>query len=294
MKLIYPKISIITPSYNQAKYLETTILSVLNQAYPNLEYIVMDGNSTDGSIEIIKKYSDKLSSWTSEPDFGQAHALAKGFSKSSGEIMGWLNSDDFYEPGALRKVAEVFESHPEIEWAAFRCQFLDEQGRKKIGWNKPKEEIERCFVWNNLMQMGVFWRRSLWEKVTGIDINLRHSMDYDLWFQFREVQMFPYWSDDIIANFRIQPESKTSLGGEHIAQENAIIHQRYRHLVSKPYQKIKVWCFRKDFYAHNLVNKQIQKGKAGLVNTICRAVSLAPWILFQRRFFSKLKQVIGN
>lgn len=285
---VLPKISIVMPSYNQAKYLEEAICSVLNQDYPNIEFIIIDGGSTDGSRQIIEKYSSFLFYWESKPDFGQAHAIAKGFSKSSGEIMAWLNSDDVYEEGVFRHVVKVFLENPHVQWAAFRCQFLDPSGNNTIGWKKPKEEIERCFVWNNLMQMGVFWRRSLWEKVKGIDIDLQHSMDYDLWFQFRELQSFPYWSEDMVANFRVHPESKTSRGGEHIHKENALIQQRYSRLIDRPSQKVKVWFYRRDFQSHRLINKQLQKGKHGLTRTIFHAVLLAPWILFQRRFFSKL------
>jgi glycosyltransferase involved in cell wall biosynthesis len=282
------------PSFNQSEYLEQAISSVLEQNYPNLEFIIMDGGSTDGSRQIIEKYASSLSYWESRPDLGQSHALAKGFSISDGEIMGWLNSDDFYEKGALQRVAKVFIENSASEWAAFRCYFIDGKGNKSIGWDKPKEEIERCFVWNNLMQMGVFWRRSIWERVKGIDIDLHHSMDYDLWFQFRDVQLFPHWSDEVVANFRIHPGSKTSLGGDHIGQENALIHQRNTHLLRKPLQKAKVWLYRRDFQAHRLVNIQIKKGRTGWVKTIFHAFYLAPWILLQRRFYSKLKQGVGS
>lgn len=130
----YPKISIITPSFNQGKFLEGTILSVLNQNYPNLEYIIMDGGSTDNSIEIIKKYVDKLTYWQSKPDDGQSAAINEGFRHATGEIFCWLNSDDQYTEGALKIVGEYFTNHPECQWLC---------GSGKLIWlHRKKEKIE--------------------------------------------------------------------------------------------------------------------------------------------------------
>src|SRR5688572_2633651 len=145
----YPKISIITPSYNQGEYIEKTILSVLEQNYPNLEYIIIDGGSTDNSTEIIRKYADRITYWISEPDKGQSDAINKGLKLATGDIVNWLNSDDYYEPGALFKVAEAF-NNPEVNVFAGRSHLFtgvdtivyDSQGTdiypenlaKTIGW----------------------------------------------------------------------------------------------------------------------------------------------------------------
>ena len=122
----WPKISIVTPSYNQAQFLERTILSVLNQNYPNLEYIIIDGGSTDGSVEIIKKYEKYLAYWISEKDKGQAHAINKGFEKATGELVGWQNSDDIYLPNAFYKVVEIFREKPDYDVYFGNIYFIDE------------------------------------------------------------------------------------------------------------------------------------------------------------------------
>lgn len=125
-----PKISIVTPSFNQGKYLEKTILSVLEQDYPNLEYIIIDGGSTDNSVEIIKKYEKHLAYWVSEPDRGQSHAINKGFGHATGEILGWLNSDDYYAPGAPQAIAEAFLANPDVGAIVGAGEFLFEDTGK--------------------------------------------------------------------------------------------------------------------------------------------------------------------
>lgn len=124
-----PKISIVTPSYNQAQFLEETILSVLKQDYPNLEYIIMDGGSTDGSVDIIRKYEDKLAYWVSKPDKGQADAIYRGFEKSTGEILGWINSDDYYLPGAFNAVGRFFQLKPTTKFLVGNVLIVDSKGK---------------------------------------------------------------------------------------------------------------------------------------------------------------------
>jgi len=127
-----PVISIVTPSYNQVQFLEETILSVLNQDYPNIEYIVIDGGSTDGSVDIIRKYADRLAYWVSEPDRGQAHAINKGFARATGDLLGWLNSDDLYLPGALSAVAEAYADNPGCLIAANVINFDEHTGAEQL------------------------------------------------------------------------------------------------------------------------------------------------------------------
>lgn len=193
----WPRISIVTPSFNQGAYLEATLRSVLDQGYPNLEYLVLDGGSTDESVAIIERYADRLDYWVSERDGGQYDALNRGLQRSSGAIMGWLNSDDKLMPWALSVVAEVFRAFPEVEWIT---------GGFPVQWNAAGQAV-RCgvklgysrelflrggylpgrpwFARGYLQQESTFWRRSLWERAGGsIDATLRYAGDFELWARF--------------------------------------------------------------------------------------------------------------
>jgi len=222
----WPKISIVTPSYNQAQFLEETIRSVLFQGYPNLEYIIIDGGSTDGSVEIIKKYESWLSYWVSEKDSGQSHAINKGFSKSSGEVMAWINSDDYYVKGAFYSVAQAFLNNQTL-WIAGLTNRVDENGEIIISGKHYKESLEDWFVGSPYLQPGIFWRRSLWEKSGNLDENLQYSFDYDLLMRFIQYQTYAYWVDRCIAHFRIHPNSKTTKDQLKFMPEREKIYKRY-------------------------------------------------------------------
>jgi glycosyltransferase involved in cell wall biosynthesis len=183
--LNWPKISIVTPSFNQGAYIERTILSILNQNYPNIEYIIIDGGSVDNTVEIIEKYSDKISYWVSEKDSGQSNAINKGFRISSGEIVAWLNSDDFYTAGILKKIATIFLENEKANIISCQTIRIDESGNFIRQADVPSTSFNDIFFWNyHLPQPGTFFKKKLIEKVNYLDENLHFSMDYDLWFKF--------------------------------------------------------------------------------------------------------------
>lgn len=176
-----PRISIVTPSYNQAQFLERTIISVLNQGYPNLEYIIIDGGSTDGSLEIIKKYERYLAYWVSEPDKGQSDALNRGFARSTGEILAWLNSDDMYLPEALFKVADMFRKHPSAALVYGDYIKVDADDRCVALRRQPSFDYQICLhSYTIAMQPASFFDRKAFFEVGGLDPSLHYTMDYDL------------------------------------------------------------------------------------------------------------------
>jgi glycosyltransferase involved in cell wall biosynthesis len=205
-----PSISIVIPSYNQVAFLERAIESLLSQAYPNLEILVADGGSADGSREIIERYSRYLRWWCSEPDRGQAHALNKGFHRSSGEIMGWLNSDDRLVPGALQRVVEFLSGHPGVD-AVYGHRILIDENDLEIGrWTLPPHD-SRVLTWADYVpQETLFWRRRLWEEVGAkLDEGFQFALDWDLLLRFREAGAKIVRLPHFLGFFRVHSGQKT-------------------------------------------------------------------------------------
>ena len=185
----YPKISIVTPSYNQARTLEKTILSVLNQNYPNLEYIIMDGGSTDDSVKIIQNYASRLTYWQSKPDGGQSAAINTGFTYATGDIFAWLNSDDWYEKNTLHKVARFFIEHNDAQWTVGYGEMRKPNG-KVIRRTQPDSDITANWLaeWGKngrkILQPTCFWKRELWHQAGGLKKEYHFALDLDLWLRF--------------------------------------------------------------------------------------------------------------
>ncbi len=206
----YPKITIITPVYNQVKFIEKAVRSVVDQNYPNLEYIIVDGGSTDGTMEVINKYSDKITRIISEPDKGMYDALNKGFQLSTGEIMAYLNSDDMYHKGSLFIVAEIFQKFPEVEFMMGQKTSYDENDRGFITplrqWSKYDFYIQKSH--GGIQQESTFWRRSLWELAGGyINTNYKLAGDCELWTRFLvDGKAKIHMTNALIGGFRVRKD----------------------------------------------------------------------------------------
>jgi hypothetical protein len=214
-----PKISVVTLNLNQGMYLEQCMLSVLNQRYPNLEYIVVDGGSTDGSVDIVRNYERQLAYWVSEPDKSRTHALNKGMARTTGDIMAWLGSDDMYLPGAFSVVAEIFSRYAQVEWLTSRLRAVwNEQGqvisviplttydRKHFlgGANLPLPPDGTHLTQGCIQQESTFWRRSLWERAGGyLDESFPVAMDFELWARFHSHAEL-YGVEALLGGFRFR------------------------------------------------------------------------------------------
>jgi glycosyltransferase involved in cell wall biosynthesis len=231
-------ISIVTPSFQQGRFLEDAITSVIEQNV-DLEYVVMDGGSTDGSVEIIERYAERLTAWRSERDGGQYDAINKGFSVTTGDIMGWLNADDFYAQNALSIVEDMFEAFPEVEWLTSTFAVTaNERGQIHNVRGVPVYDRSAFFRGFNLPRAGehvgtfipqesTFWRRSLWDRVGGIvDASLEYAGDFDLWARFYEEAEL-WGARALIGILRSQPQQKSRIGYEqYLAEAEQVLRRR--------------------------------------------------------------------
>lgn len=221
-----PKVSIVTPSFNQAPFLEATIQSVLSQDYPNLEYIIIDGGSTDGSVEIIRKYQDRLAYWVSEPDKGQTDAINKGFNLATGDILAWLNSDDTYEPGAVSKAVAALDAHMDAGMVYGDANFINAEGRvigRFPAAQTDHRRLRQGYV--HIPQQAAFFRAEYWHQVAPLDSSFFFAMDYDLWVRLSALAPLVYLPD-VWANFRMHGDAKSIAADDRCWPEMLKVHRR--------------------------------------------------------------------
>jgi glycosyltransferase involved in cell wall biosynthesis len=223
-----PLITIVTPSYNQAEFLETTIQSVLEQDYPNIEYIIVDGGSTDGSVDIIKKYSHHLTWWVSEKDKGHADALNKGFSHANGEILAWLNSDDTYRPGTISDAVSVLHAHPESGLVYGDADLTDKSGNIIGRFASRQTDYERLLRGSvHIPQATTFFRKDLWQQVGPLSLSLFFAFDYDLWVRLSKISKLLY-VPRLWATFRLHDEGKSIMNDDRCYPDMLKVYSRER------------------------------------------------------------------
>lgn len=251
----HPKISIVTPSFNQGSYLESTILSVIGQLYPNLEYIIMDGGSTDNSIDIIRKYEKHFAFWESVPDKGQSDAINKGFQIATGDILAWINSDDMYLPHTFRFISEYFSSNCDDKIVFGNCLKFNQETKKVYGSDvessHKKLDISLC---DYIIQPSCFWSRQIWEKVGPLNLDLAFSLDWDWFIRAQKLNLKFEPISEFLSIYRIHAQHKTGTGGQDRIYELAKIYQKYHSgMISRCYLKSRM--DQKVVFARSLIQK---------------------------------------
>jgi len=221
-----PLVSIVTPSFNQAPYIEATIQSVLSQDYPHIQYLIVDGGSTDGTVEIIKKHAGRVAWWVSEPDKGQTDAINKGFGQAQGQILAWLNSDDTYEPGAVSAAVKYLLEYPHVGMVYGDCNFINEEGRVigKFGSAQTDYRLLRQ-GYVHIPQQTMFFRAEWWKRVGPLDPSFYFAMDYDLWTRLASRTELKY-VPQTWANFRLHTTGKTIAADDRCWPEMIRVHYR--------------------------------------------------------------------
>ena len=283
-----PKLSIITPSFNQAQYIEQTILSVLDQNYEPLEYIIIDGGSTDGSVDIIKKYEDRLAYWVSEPDRGQAHAINKGLQRATGDIVAFINSDDLYVPGAFAAVERYFSEQPDAEWICGDTLMFG-VGKKDevINTRVPKTSAD-CLCWDyKAPQPGMFWKRELLRE--GFGERWRYCFDHELYVRLLLAGHSCEHLARPVAAYRLHPTSKTVAEGALFDREFDEIAEIYEGQLQGSGRRrcAATRHLRGSFAASDSGNRGAALG------SLLRAALIHPEGLLQRPFWGCLHRIIS-
>jgi glycosyltransferase involved in cell wall biosynthesis len=246
-----PRFAIVTPSFNTAQYIGDAVRSVLDQRYPNVDYLVMDGGSSDGTVEILRSFGDPVR-WVSQKDEGQADAIRRGFERTEGEILTWLNSDDYFCPGAFEAVAEYFTRHPEVDVVYGDANYVDQRGEliSRCVHVEPFNR-KRLFRYSDfIVQPAAFFRRRAYEAVGGVDPKFHWALDYDLWLKMAGRFKFAYLPK-VLASYRWLGNNKSAVGG---AQRLDEIASMFRGMGMSPPAYIQL----------ERVNQHVQDGWAGI------------------------------
>jgi glycosyltransferase involved in cell wall biosynthesis len=285
-----PKISVVTPSFNQAAFLEETILSVLDQEYPNLEYVIIDGGSTDGSVDIIRRYESRLAYWVSESDRGQTHAINKGLDKVSGDIVCYLNSDDLYLPGALKAVADHFISNRDCKWVCGdTLMFGVGHDSNRIRATVPKTAAH-CLSWAyKSPQPGMFWDGAI-VKQFKFQERWRYTFDHDLYVRLLLAGYTCEYLPVLVAGYRLHPASKTVAEGDGFDQEFDLIAAHYESDLSGSARR---WTRATRFLRESY--KASERGDRRLgTSFLFRAVATHPESVVQRPFWGCLRRLASG
>lgn len=283
-----PKLSIITPSFNQAQFIEQTILSVLDQNYEPLEYIIIDGGSTDGSVDIIKKYEDRLAYWVSEPDRGQSHAINKGLEQATGDIVAFLNSDDLYLPGAFAAVERYFSEHPQAEWICGDTLMFGSGKKDEVIEAQVPKTAADCLCWDYLApQPGMFWKRELLRD--GFAERWRYCFDHELYVRLllegRRCEHLSF----TLAAYRLHAASKTVAEASLFDREFEEIVDIYEKQLPNPGRR---WCAATRHMRGSFASSSSGNRGAAL-GSLLRAALIHPEGLLHRPFWGCLKRIIS-
>jgi glycosyltransferase involved in cell wall biosynthesis len=298
--MLQPRITIVTPSFNQARYLGQTIDSVLSQNYPNLEYIIVDGGSTDGSVDVIKRHQQHLAWWVSEKDRGQAHALNKGFGQATGQIHGYINSDDYYAPGSFAAAAEHLggKSHA---WICGAIRYFSDEGYERVDVyegdpapGQPEDALYEWFYDYRINQASCFWTADMTAEHGPFNEKCRYIFDWEFFTRFRfhsNVPAIPV--KQVLSNFRLHSTSKTVSEGAGFEREIDSVWQEV--MGSLPYSvQRRALERRRNFLADRLQVKALEQAKEGqrmaALKNVVRSVKLYPPFLFRRRTLGCLRR----
>ncbi len=293
----FPKISVVTPSFNQGQYLRETLASLVEQRYPALEIIVMDGGSTDGSVEVIRSFDKAIAYWESNPDRGQSHAINKGFERATGDILCWLNSDDVLLPGALNAVAYAFNTHSDWAWISGPSLKFGEGLHELGGFYELPRDAAEWMVHCVISQPSTFWRRSLYDRFGGLDESFHYALDYEYWIRFVTGGIQMHFVDRPLSAYRLHDVSKTVAQAEKFKTEETRLRDKHRSQLS-PAQQAKLARLLSrsesmDSLSEAVVLLQEAKWKEAR-SSVVDTLSKRPGLLFTRTGVASLFRVLAK